>query len=56
MDRKVKNAKQYWNEIFSQIINYLNKNEHINDIMIVGDLNQDIGLIKVQQFFTDIRV
>ena len=39
MDRKVKNAKQYRHKIFSQIINFLNENEHINDVMIVENLN-----------------
>ena len=51
MDSKVKNAKWYRKEIFSQILNYLSENKYINNMIIAGDLKQDIGSTEIQQFF-----
>ena len=46
MEDKVKNANKYRKKVFSQIINYYKTNS-IDDIIIAGNINQDIGLTEV---------
>ena len=39
-----------------QIKKYIMENNDINDIIIVGDFNQDIRLNGVQKFFTELGI
>lgn len=48
IDGKVKNARVYRNKIFNQIIIYIKSNPSINNIIIAGDINQDIESSEVQ--------
>ena len=43
-------ATKYRKEVFQVIIDYYKKIEGLNDIILAGDLNQDIALREVQQF------
>ena len=56
MERKVKNTGKYRKEIFNQIIIFFKINPQINNIIVTGDLNQDIRLAEVQQFFAEIGI
>ena len=52
MDGKVKSTNKYHSEIFKEIINVIKANSKINNVILAGDINQDIVTDKVQQFFT----
>jgi len=51
MDGKVKSANKYHSETFKEIINVIKSKTEINNIILAGDINQDIAMDKVQQFF-----
>ena len=42
IDGKAKSRTEYWNEIFKEIEDFISKND-VNDIILAGDLNQDIA-------------
>ena len=44
-------ATKYHKEVFQEIIDYCEKIEELNDIILAGDLNQDIASREVQHFF-----
>lgn len=55
-DGQAKSTNTYRKEIFSQIKDYLKKNDDIDDVIIAGDLNQDIASNEIQRFYRDIGV
>ena len=56
MKGKVKSPIQYRKEVFEQIKQYINQNSEINNIILSSDINQDIALVEVQQFFTELKM
>ena len=52
---KVKIAQTCWKEVFNQIIAYFKINLSANNIIIAGDINQDIESLEVQQFHIELR-
>ena len=56
LEGKVRSPAEYRKEIFKQIKEYLNENEDINDVLLAGDLNQNIASNKIQAFFQEIGV
>ena len=49
-------SNEYRKEIFKEKQQYINNIKDINDIMILEDFSQNIGLRKIQQCFIEIRV
>ena len=56
MNRGCRIANSYRKEIFKSIIEYAKNNIQINNIIIGGDLNQDIASKEVQEFYSNLRV
>ena len=54
IDRKVKSADKYRSETFKEIINIKKSKLEINDIILASNINQDIAMDKVQQFFAQL--
>ena len=46
----------YRKEIFNDIKKHIDENPDINDIIIGGDYNQNIGDKEIKQFYNDIGV
>ena len=56
VEGKVKSATEYRKEIFKQIKQHVNKQHDIDDLIIAGDLNQNINANEIKKFFSDIGV
>ena len=56
INAKMKNATQYWREIINKIADYVVSLEHVDDIILAGDLNQAVGSLEIQQFYNRIGI
>ena len=56
IEGKVKSVQRYRNKKFLEILAYFKTNNTIDDIILAGDLDQDIRLKEVQQFFADLGI
>ena len=56
IDRKAKIAAQYQQEMFDEIEVYIKGNQDITNIILAGDLNQNIASSAVQNFFNKIGI
>ena len=50
-DRKIKSANVYRKQIFTKIKQYIQNQMDINDIILLGDLNQSIYSSEVKSFY-----
>jgi len=48
---KVKIVNSHRKEMINHLSNYIQKNEMVDDIIIVGDWNQNINSEKIQDFY-----
>ena len=56
IDGKAKIATQYRAEVFKEIEEYIQRNQDITDVILVGDLNQNVASTAVQKFFSNIGI
>ena len=56
VEGNAKSSGEYRKEIFKEIKQYVNQKEDIDDIIIAGDLNQNVNANEIRQFFTDLGV
>ena len=56
LNGEAKSTTSYRKEIFNEIKEYLESNDDIDDILIAGDLNQNIASSEIQTFFREIGV
>ena len=53
---KVKPAKKYWEEIIEGLIEFIEQQEGINNIIIAGDLNEDINSNRIRNLLIEKRL
>ena len=56
IDGEAKLPCEHRNEILKEIEECAKKNDDVNDVMIAGDLNENIASKQIQQFFNKIGV
>ena len=56
IERKTKDTEFYRKEILKEIEQYIAKQNDINNIIIMGNYNQDIIVGKIKEFFNKIKV
>ena len=56
IEANTKTITEHYNQIFHNIIEYVDQLEGITDIIITGNINQNISLKAVQEFFKHLSI